>query len=46
MEELSLDESWKEQSSEGGKGTGEGQASGSGRLSLPSQFSMSSGKIF
>lgn len=41
MEEFSLEESWKEQSSEGGRGTGDGQASGGGRSSLPSPFSRS-----
>lgn len=45
MDEFSLEESWKEQSSEGGSSTGDGQASGGGRSSLPSPFSRSYGKF-
>lgn len=45
IEEFSLEESWMEQSSDGGRGMGEGHASGGGRSSHPSKFSMSYGKF-
>ena len=45
IEEFSLEESWKEQSSEGGRRTGDGQASGGGKSSLPSPFSKLYGKF-